>query len=628
MLQKLNERIQGVVAWLVVIVIALTFTLFGVDYFFQSKQGSQKIAEVNGAPIEKQQFEVTYRRFRQQRDPSQLSADSEKQLKQQVLEEMIGNEVTLQAAIKSGFFVAKSEADAAIVNIPQFQEDGTFSQERYQQAISGAMYTHETFQKQVQQGMLLNQQRFSFIGNSFALPNEIQRFVKLFMQTRSYHYALIPANDFIPDTTVTPGEVNTYYLNHQKDFLSPEKVSIDYVTLSLSEIKSGIKVDDATVKKYFDENKGNFLSPAKWQVAHILFAFPVDADTSAQKRIETKAQDAYKLLQKNPTMFPSMVKTISDDKLSVTSDGVLPWIVAGETEFDSMLTRLKQVGQISEPVKTSRGYEIFKLVSYKPSVLKPFDSVENQIRTQLVNDLGQQRYMQYLEQLSDLSYQTPDTLKPVIEALKLPLQQAKPFSRQGGDVPLTKNPRVINAAFSHDVLDLGNNSEPIQIDPNTVVVIRVNEHQPEKELPLSAVAATIKHQIALDKAKKLAETFGKNYIAHMEKNNNAAELTEKSEKPLIWTDVKKVMRDTDKASPAINELAFGVPKVGVLDGMSLPNGDYVIVKLDAVHDGIIQNLDNEQQTSLIQQMETSYGIMDYDVYVNDLMKNAKIKRWN
>lgn len=50
MLQKLNEHIQGVVAWLVIILIAITFTLFGVDYYFQSRQISDAKVIVNDRP--------------------------------------------------------------------------------------------------------------------------------------------------------------------------------------------------------------------------------------------------------------------------------------------------------------------------------------------------------------------------------------------------------------------------------------------------------------------------------------------------------------------------------------------------------------------------------------------------
>jgi peptidyl-prolyl cis-trans isomerase D len=61
-----------------------------------------------------------------------------------------------------GFEVSPAQANSAILSIPQFQQDGHFSKDKYQQALTGALFTPETFQKEVRQGMLLNQQRFCF----------------------------------------------------------------------------------------------------------------------------------------------------------------------------------------------------------------------------------------------------------------------------------------------------------------------------------------------------------------------------------------------------------------------------------------------------------------------------------
>ena len=163
-MQKLNERIQGVIAWIVIILIAITFTLFGVDYYMQSHQASDTEVSVNGQPISKHAIEVSYRRARQQRDPSQITAASELALKKQVLADMIRNKAVLEAAKAAGFGVSSEQANAAILSIPQFQQDGHFSQERYRQALNVAMFTAQTFQDEVRQGMLLNQQRFAFIG--------------------------------------------------------------------------------------------------------------------------------------------------------------------------------------------------------------------------------------------------------------------------------------------------------------------------------------------------------------------------------------------------------------------------------------------------------------------------------
>ena len=119
--------------------------------------------------------------MRQAQDPAKVTAASDAQLKQQVLEQLIVNEISVEAAKEQGFQVTPAQANAAILSIPQFQEDGQFSPNRYQQAISGALFTPDSFNKQVQQGMLLNQQRFAIIGTSFTLPSEVDRFVKLYL---------------------------------------------------------------------------------------------------------------------------------------------------------------------------------------------------------------------------------------------------------------------------------------------------------------------------------------------------------------------------------------------------------------------------------------------------------------
>jgi len=500
MLQKLNERIQGVVAWLVIILIAVTFTLFGIDYYMQSHQDSSVQVEVNGQAITKQAFDVSYRRTRQLRDPAQMTATNENQLKKQVIDEMVLNTVSVQAARLHGFEVNAAQADAAIVSIPQFQEDGHFSSDRYQQALNGAFYTPESFQTEVRQGMLLNQQRFAFMGTAFALPSEIKRFVKLYMQTRDYNYLSVPASLFIKQAKVTAAEIGNYYQQHQKEFLSPEKVSIDYIHLSMLAMKSNIKLSDEQIQSYYTENQGNYNTPAQWQVAHILFAIPADVSAEEQQQIKENADKTYQLLQTSPAQFDEKVRTVSDDKISVMNKGVLPWIIAGQSEYDKALIQLTTPGQISPPVKSQHGYEIFKLVAYKPATVKPLADVQTEIQQQVMAELAQAEYARALEQLSDLSYQTPDSLTPVAEALKLNVEHSVPFPRQGGDAQLTKNKQIINAAFSRDVLELGNNSEPVQIDNDGVVVLRVSKHIPSAEKTLEQVKTVIADKIARKKA--------------------------------------------------------------------------------------------------------------------------------
>lgn len=620
MLQKLNERLQGAIAWIVISVIVFTFALFGVDYYRQSHQGYNAVAEVNGTPVMKQAFEINYQRARQQNDLSQMTASNERALRKQVLEGMIENEVTLQAAKADGFEVSPLQANAAIVRIPQFQQDGRFSEARYQQALSSAMFTPESFQREVRQGMLLNQQRFTFIGSAFALPREISQFVKLSLQTRDYDYLLIPRSLFVKPGSVSDKKITEYYRSHQKEFRAPEQVSLDFIRLSMQSIKNQVHVSDDEIKRYYNENQANFQKPAQWQVAHVLFAFPSQSTPEAEKQLKEKAEKAALLFQHDPAQFSIWVKTVSDDKLSAAHEGVLPWLTAGQNEFDKELINLTQPGQISPVVKTSRGYEIFKLLAYKPSNLMLFSQASEIIREQLRSELAQTHYTQALEQLGDLSYQTPDSLLAVADALKQPIEHTEAFSREGGTGLLSKSKQIVNTAFSHDVLDLANNSEPVQLDNDSVVVFRVNQHLLAVDLPLAQVRDRIIQQLATKEAELKAEELG-GFILSGKKDSIDSN-------SLVWREVKQATRDKiEKINPEINELAFNLTTRLHQSGHRLMNGDYVVVRLKNVRNGQLKQIDHEQQESLTQQIAASYGMTDYKLYLKHLIATSKIRQY-
>ena len=512
MLQKLNERIQGLVAWIIITLVAITFMLFGVDYYMQSHHESNAQVEVNGQPITKQDLELSYKRTRQSREPSEVITVSEREIKQQLLNEMIANNVTVQSAINNGFDVTPSQADAAIVSIPQFQDKGRFSNDRYAQALNSAFFTPQSFQKEVRQGMLLNQQRFALIGTSFALPQEIKRFVKLYLQTRDYDYVHIPAAQFLKKTNVSEQDIATYYQEHRNDFLAPEQVSLTYIRLSLQDIKKTINIPESKIRHYYNENKA--------------------------------------------------------------------------------------------------------------TLIKPYSDVKVAIQEQLLAERTQTEYTETLEKLSDLSYQTPDSLKPVAEVLKMKIEETGLFSRAGGNSDLLKNKQIIQAAFSHDVLELGNNSDPVQLDNDTVIVLRINKHIPAAEKALVDVKPLIEHQLAMKQAEAEAMHVG-NLLINT-KNSVLQEEKLVSENNLKWNDVKQSARDSDLSPAAVNELAFTLGHVGDKAGLRMADGNFVVVSLRAINDGMQKQLDKELLSSITQQIEANYGVMDYELYVNSLISKADI----
>jgi peptidyl-prolyl cis-trans isomerase D len=629
MLQKLNEKIQGLFAWIIVLLVVITFAFFGLDYFLQSKRESGAIAEVNDEPISKHEFDLQFRRLTQLRDPMHWNAMRENQLKAQVLDDLILNSLSIQSARLNGFSVYPTQANAAILNIPQFQMDGHFSSMKYAQALNGALFTPESFQKEVEQGMLLNQQRFAFIGTAFALPHEIEQFVKLYMQTRDYDYTRIPALKFVDNANVKESEINSYYNKHQDVFLSPEMLSIKYIKLSLADMKNQVQISEQSLLQYYKDHATQFMLPAQWDLDNILISVPNSASKESQAKALKFAQYLENKFIKQPEKFDVIAKKIKSGnyhkeglEISFTE---LPTILAGQTNLDADLVNLTKHGMISKPLRTARGYEIFKCRAYQESRFRAFNTVEKDIAEILKNEKAQTIFNQTMEKLSELSFEHPDSLDKIAKKLDLKVEETGLFSRRGGSEPLTQNKSIIRAAFSVDVLKYGNNSEPVQLDHDNVIILRLNQHVPASKQALVDVKLLIAKKLAKKQAEAEARQLGEMLVAYRK-------FPEKSSQQLMvaphlaWNHISNAARDAADVPAGVNELAFSLPAVGSRSGRTLIGGDYVVVELKQIHPGDIRLLDPEQVSSITQQIEANYGMMDYDLYIHHLMSSAKVEK--
>jgi peptidyl-prolyl cis-trans isomerase D len=553
----------------------------------------------------------------------------ESQLKAQVLNDLIFNSLSIQSAKLNGFSVSPYQANTAILSIPQFQMDGHFSSMKYARALNGALFTPESFQREVQQGMLLNQQRFAFIGTAFALPNEIEQFVKLYMQTRDYDYTRIPALKFLDNASVKDSELQSYYNKHQDVFLSPEMISVKYIQLSLSDIKNQVNVTDKSILQYYKDHPTQFMLPAQWDLENLVVHLPENASKQAQAEALKLAQDFENQFIKQPELFDEYTKKakqheLDQNQLKVSSK-VLPTILAGQTNLDADLVNLTKPNMISNPVRTSQGYEIFKCRAYQSSRFRPFNTVEKDIRDLLKNEKAQTIFNKTMERLSELSFDHPDSLDKIAKKLKLPVKESTLFSRRGGNDPLTQNKSIVRAAFAPDVLRFANNSEPIQLDHDNVIVLRLNQHIPASKQALVDVKLLIAKKLAKKQAEAEARQMGEMLVAYKRFPDKSKQQLMVAPN-LVWSKVSHAARDAADVPPGVNELAFSLPSVGSRSGRTLVGGDYVVVELKQVNPGNISLLDPEQVASITQEIEANLGMMDYDLYIHQLMAKAKIEK--
>lgn len=259
MLQSFRERMQGIIASAIVVLVCITFALWGIQNYLHGGGDHDTVAKVNGEKITQKQLHSAYERMQRREmmqlgDKFSLDQKAQEALKKQVLQQLINNEVVSQAANKLGFAISQQQLTGAIAQLPVFQDKGVFSPEKFQQILTNLSYSETDFINELQRSLILNQLEIGIASSAFMLPYELDNAIKLINQKRDFGYFNISNEKFSNDTIVKDDEIQNFYNQHKNEYVSPEKISIEYIQLSADEMKDKIKVSDADLQKFYQDN--------------------------------------------------------------------------------------------------------------------------------------------------------------------------------------------------------------------------------------------------------------------------------------------------------------------------------------------------------------------------------------
>jgi len=620
MLQSLHEHIKGWIAGVIIGVISLSFVLWGIQYYLQrGEAGGSTIAKVGGKKITEKELNIIYQRaqrqFAEEHGVPPTPAQNE-QLKQAALQHLILNNVLLLSAEDAGFRVPRNQVNQFIMSIPGFQQNGQFSPQRYQQLLYANSLTPKQFAVQTTNLLVVNQVEAGIEGSAFALPSEAKNSYDLLHQKRAFGYFLVPSASYVKTVKVTPEGIAKYYENHKDTFETPEQVSIAYILLSPKQIAKTIKVTDAEIKQYYENNLDNYRTPQRWTIQRIFLSIP-NGVTPQQIRI---AQ------QKAQQLAARMKKGVSFQALFKEQEGITQRVSAAEIspQMSQVLSLLKP-GQVSRPFKTSKGMNIVRLVSTAPAKTKPFNKVKSQIKKVVIQKKTNTILTKQSDELSDISYTNPTALAPVAEQLNLKMETSPLFSRKGAKSGIASHPNIVATAYSDDVLQDGNNSNPVELKDGSIVVLRIKQHLPSRVQTLKEVSAQIKQQVKQQLAEAKAALVASNVESDLNQGKNASSVA--NHYHLIWHKKAAITRNNKNIPPSILSTAFGLSlQQGHSAGVAvLKNGDSAVVKVFSIDNADFDKVSQQEQEKAIDDITKHFGALDYQVYVDSAHKRAKIK---
>ncbi len=644
MLQKINDNAQGWLSWLIVILISLTFAVFGLEAYLHTSPKTV-IAEVNGVELSQYDFKDQVRQRKRQLQSMMKGQQidlsfMDEQIKQSTLKQMIDQELLRQASIDAGLRINDTILVKHIQSIPAFQDEGVFSQARYEELLGDRA---AGFEANLRLGMLTAQIREGVIRSAIFTDYEQEQRTRLEEQQRLISYLIVPKSRFKDLVTVSDAEIEAHYKKYATQYMTPEKVSIEYVELSKQDLVSQEPLDEETLKNYYEEHKASFTKPEEWKARHILIKLAPNATAAEKKAATKKVQEILAKIQAGES-FEDLAKQFSDDPGSKLQGGDLGWFGPGMMvkPFEDAIKALK-VGEVSELVKSPFGFHIIKLDDAKPEVIRTFAEVREQLIEDIQKEYLELKFSGKVEELANLAYENPESLEVLKNSLNLEIKTTGLFGRNGNnDYPISLNPKVIAAAFSPEVLKDGFNSEPVAIGEQHVVVLRVKAHEAAKAKPISEVREEIVLAIRQEKTQAKALALGKNLLKQIKEkgdSDTAAKTHDLSWSPAQW--VKREGSDFEKPEIVTDAFKLGRPtkNQALYHGLVLGNGDYALVAVLSVKDGVKittaqadkDNKDTKKpdpREDAILQEEQAIGFSEFNQLLSGLKAKAEIKDYS
>lgn len=623
MLQTIREHTQGWIAGIIITLIILSFALWGIHSYFIGGGVSNIVAEVNGVDITKEQLSIAYERLRRQVQ-AQLGTNNsfnknESALKNRALEALIEVEVLRQGAYEQGFRISNTQTENYLQTIPEFQVDGQFSTERFQEILATTLLSVGEFINLLQTSLLIDQPKLGIVYTSYSLPDETNYAISLINQERDIEYMEVPLSYFLSmQPAISKDKINQYYKAHQNEFMTPEQVKVDYVELSLKDLSDKVDVSDTTLKSFYDENINLFTQPKQWKI----LAIEVPFRTNSSKADLAKAQAEVDSIL-------AEIKASKDfNQLAIRHPAGLSadWISLTQVpdELKKIIVTLK-TNEVSPPIKTAKGFIIIKVMDEKAPETLSFDKAKEKAKQVYAHQQAEEKFAEKREQLASLSYEHPDSLEEVSKALNLSILTSEFFAKEQKGKDISQYKRVRDIAFSNDILNLQNNSDVIQINPQTMVVLRIKSHLPAAKLSLNAVTKDIEEKLKRKESETRAESFIQDLKTKLNKGANAQQLADKYK--FSWVKPGYISRYTNKVDAAILDLAFRLPnperiKTKLSFGtIRMPNG-YAVIALKSVRKG---SVDPKQYGIFAEQVQLSEGQLEYELYKRSQMNEAKIK---
>lgn len=197
-----------------------------------------------------------------------------------------------------------------------------------------------------------------------------------------------------------------------------------------NEILGRIAVSEVEAREYYDAHLGEFTTPPSVTLREIFITLPGDGKpTPAQETAAREKSDQVRQRAAAGEAFDKLAAELSDAPSKANAGLIGPLNVSDLSPELRKIVEAMKPGQISETLRSPRGFQILKLESSTPPETMPFDQAKAQISDRVFTDKRREEYDKFLTRLRTqaiIEWKNDELKKAYERGLAAPKRESPP----------------------------------------------------------------------------------------------------------------------------------------------------------------------------------------------------------
>lgn len=506
-MDKLRDFLKSWPGRILLILCLSPLALLGIESYFQGGVDPNQVAQVGEASVGLSEYQnaVNSRRseiLEQLDDASLLNEDV---LHEQVLKGLIDRTLLEQQAGKLGMTVSDDTINRLLLQEEIFKdENGEFSNEQFSFFLRQRGMTKDQLFAEFRNQLSLDQLNASIVGTAIYPMKAVNQLIDLQLESRNVWLQRFNWQDYQQQVNLTDADIQTYYDANKDTLKSDAMVDLAYIQIS----PSTIKVDDITteeLQQQYEAYKQGLAVVDERQLSQIL----VTGDDA-----KARAESIKNRLDKGES-FTALAKAESDDPSGETGGAIgrfNPSVFGDDAATVETALQGLSVGDVTAPIKTSFGYQIFMVTEDSGSKVPTMESMREELTAKAKEYKRQAVYADKVTAINDLAADG-FSIEDIAQQENVALKRIKDYRKENNTSALSQ-PAVINQAFDEFTIQDQAVTAGIEVGTGTVWV-QPSNYRPTKTLALTAATPRITQILRQQKASALALKDAKQLAANI-----------------------------------------------------------------------------------------------------------------